>query len=55
MLLLMMGMVNPETCRVFDRVLEIKAKIQLHLVGYIDTYRNTVQGTKNLKKKKRTL
>jgi hypothetical protein len=37
-----------ETCR----VLEIKAKIQLHLVGYIYTYLNTMHGNKNLKKGK---
>jgi hypothetical protein len=44
MLLLMMAWQKPETCR----VLEIKAKIQLHL-GYIYTYLNTVHGNKNLK------
>jgi hypothetical protein len=38
MILLMMGLVNAQTRRVLDRVHEIKAKIQLHLVGYIYTY-----------------
>jgi hypothetical protein len=38
----------PETCRVIDRVLEIKVNMQSHL-GYIYTYRNTMHGTMNLK------
>jgi hypothetical protein len=46
----MMGMVKPETCRVF----EITAKIiQLHFVGYIYciyTNWNTMHGTMNIKK-----
>jgi hypothetical protein len=44
-LLLMMGMVNAKTYR----VLVIKAKIQLHLIGYNYTYWYTMHGTMNLK------
>jgi hypothetical protein len=47
MLLLMMGMMNVRKML----FLEIKAKIQLHLVGYIYTYLNTMHGTMNLNKK----
>jgi hypothetical protein len=35
--------------------LEIKAKLQLRLVGYIYTYCNTMHGTMNLKKINRIL